>query len=174
MFSIKGKSLYTRHDIYFKDGLDEKLINQIDFQLETEGSVIVPENLAGTLIERIKSNEFYTYRGKLVVVDDEISLKKSETDDDLYSYLIKKDAVLNISENFSVEDIKQTIGEIFLFGSVSLREGQRQAVCDKVAINEGDVEIIEDMSDNMTDNDNDSDKYAEYDIVINNAVEYSL
>ena len=175
IYTLKGKSLYTPHNIVFKDGLNENHFNQLDFRLETEKAAIIPEGIADAVFDKVKANGFYTYQGKLVTVNDEMSVNKlNHGDTAVYSYLVNQDALLSIPENMSAEEIEQTIGEIFLYGDITLREAQVSAIKEKTAIEEGSFIITNDaLEDNVEENSND-DVASEYDVVIGNAVEFKL
>ena len=171
IYTLKGKSLYTRNNVYFKDEIDKNLINNIDFRLITEGAVIVSETIAEIIFDRIKTNSFNTYKGKLVIVGDAMLLIKPKS---IQSYIIRKDAELTIPEDISSDDIQEYIGNIFLYGTIYLRESQMEAIMEKIVINEGGIEIIDDTPQEEEINTDQNNETEEYDIIIGNAVNYVL
>jgi len=186
LIGLKGKSLYTRQNIIFKEnaglnkgsskGLDksfnEQRIRQLDFHLETQGCIIMPESIADVLLDNTKATNFYTYSGQLVIVNEEMRVSQSDTSE-MASYLVNEGAQLSLSEEISEEDIQQGIGEIFLYGNITLREKQSKGINFKLVIDEGNIETLftEPAEEN---NEKDNSNEADYDVVINNAVEYSL
>ncbi|MCL2771773.1 MAG: hypothetical protein FWD71_00360 [Oscillospiraceae bacterium] len=170
IYTIKGKSLYTRNDVHFKDEIDKNLINNIDFRLITEGAVIVPETIAESIFDRVKTNSFNTYKGKLVIVGDEMPLRKPKS---MQSYIIKNDAALTVPGDISSDDIQEYIGNIFLYGTIYLRDFQMEAIMEKIVINEGGIEIIDDTPP-QEETDTQNNETEEYDIIIGNAVNYIL
>lgn len=170
IYTLKGKSIYTRGDVCFKNEIDKNIINNIDFKIETEGMVIVPEAIADNIFDRIKTNSFNTYKGKLIIVNDEITLRKPKS---MQSYIVKPDAGLTIPEDITADDIQEYIGNIFLYGTIYLREAQMESVMEKIVINEGGIEIIDDTPQEETDTESHNNE-EEYDIVIGNAVHYIL
>jgi len=176
IYTLKGKSLYTPHNIVFKDGFTENQINQLDFRLETEKAAIVPDCIVDAVFDRIKADGFYTYQGKLVTVNDEMNVNKlNHGETAVCSYLINQDALLSIPEDMTAEEIEQTIGEIFLYGDIALREAHVSAIKEKIVIEEGNL-IIDDTSEDEAESDrnDDDDAASGYDIVIGNAVEFKL
>ena len=174
ILGLKGKSLYTRKNIVFKDGLDKQRIQQMDFRLIIEGNAILPESIADNLLDKIKAANIYTYRGRLITVSDEMKLSKSEMTE-MTSYLVNSGAELSLGEDVSAADIMQGIGEIILFGFLMLREKHVRPISDKIIIKKGHVEILSAETNEEGDlKDEKGRDEAEYDIVIGNAVEYTL
>ena len=172
ILGFKDKSIYTRSSIIFKDGLDSQRIQQMDFKLQTESFVILPEYLADVLLEKIKSDTIYTYKGQLVSVTSEINLSKTDLQETT-SFFVRGDGEITFNEDISAEDI-QNISEIFLYGNISLWQAQAKVINNKLAVNKGNVEVLthEAKDDSPVANDNSDD--AKYDVVIGNAVEYAL
>ena len=176
IMGMRGKKLYVRGDIVFKNGIDEGRVRQTDFQLETAGSVIVPENLAGDVFDKVKATNFYTYRGDLVIVKDELEISEVAIAE-MTSYLVNMDAQLSFHRDISTDDIQKGIGEIFLYGFLSMYGKQAKFINDKLVVNEGDVEILSTEDDAKSEEAYKNEEFpenTEYDIVIGNAVEYVL
>ena len=171
ILGLKGKYLYTRKNIIFKDGLDEQHLRQMDFRLETEGRIILPDGMADVLFDKVKAADLYTYRGQLVTVSDEMKLAEIS---ELASLLINRGAVLSLHEDVSAADIKQNIGEIFLYGSLMVPENLVRPISDKIVVSKGNVEAISTETEEEYTPNNVNSEEAEYDIVISNAVEYIL
>ncbi|MCL2421928.1 MAG: hypothetical protein FWD03_08735 [Defluviitaleaceae bacterium] len=167
LLTLKGKSIYTREDIHFMDGLNEALLRQMDFRLITEGTLILPENIAEAIFDRIQAKHIYTYRGKLIAVQNELPFAKPN---EAVSYLIKSGGELTIPEAVSPADIQASVNEIFLYGDINLQENHLQAVNDKLAINQGGLNVPQIESEM----DDESEDTAGYDVVISNAVNYKL
>jgi len=167
LLTFKGKSIYTCKDIHFKSGIDGELLRQLDFRLSTEGSLILPENIAMIVFDKVQANHIYTYRGNLVTVQDELSFAKSG---EPVSYLIKSTGILSIPDTTTLSDIRESINEIFLYGSITLQKEQIPAISDKIAIYDGQLFSLQ-MDDDKEKQDDDT---RQYDTVIGNAVNYKL
>ena len=108
-------------------------------------------------------------------MNDEMSVNKlTHGETAVCSYLVNQDALLSLPEDMSAEEIEQTIGEIFLYGDITLREAQVIAIKEKIAIEEGDFNITNDASEDEAESNSNDGGASEYDIVIGNAVEFKL
>ena len=163
--NFKGKSIYTRKNIIFRDGLNKDLLSQLDFRFESEKNVILPESIAAVMMDRVKAKQIYTYRGKLVHVREDMDFAAAN---ESASYLIEPGSTLNIPDTVSAAELEKAIDDIFLLGEIKLQENQMQLVNDKVALYEGSIEI------NRPEAEEDEDDASEYDIVISNAVKFKL
>ena len=180
ILSLRGKKLYSQKNIIFGNGLEAnqaEKIRQLDFALETAACVILPENLAGVLLDKVKAPEIYTYSGHLAIIDDEMTVADLSADE-ITSYLIHRQASLTLDEHLTNADIDQGIGEIFLYGELTAHKNQAKHITGKLVVKQGLIDFIcpesELRTSASTPADDENSKYAQYDVVVDNAVEYVL
>ena len=156
-FSFRGKSIYTTENVYLFEGIE-----QLDFKLITEGTVIAPDKVAMSLADRIEARGmFYTYQGDINVVTDTLTYTGVPG-----NYLIMPHAELIIPEDADLAAIEH----IYLQGDIAVaEESQIMTLNKKVVLNDGDIfnGKDEDFEDNGED-------LSEYDVVLGNASSYKL
>lgn len=173
LISLKGKRLYTRNSIILKNGINEQRIRQMEFKLDTPESVIFPDYLTDVVIDKVTAKDYFAYRGQLITVSGEMKISKADTEE-LASYLVKSDAQLSFNDDVTADEIGRGIGEIFLYGHLTFSEKQARFVYEKIVVDKGDAEIIYAEDKAGTEENNNDSVNSEYDVVIANAVEYSL
>ena len=155
--SFRGKSIYTTENVYLFEGIE-----QLDFKLITEGTVIAPDKIVMSLADRIEARGmFYTYQGDINVVTGVQTYTNVPG-----NYLIMPHAELIIQEDADLA----AIDHIYLQGGIAVsEESQIMALNAKLVLNEG--AIFHNQDENFEDKDEDLD---EYDIVLGNASSYTL
>jgi len=154
-FSFRGKSIYTTKSVYLFEGIE-----QLDFKLITEGTVIAPDTIAMALSDRIEARGmFYTYQGGINVVTGVQTYTNIPG-----NYLVMPHAELIIPEDADLTAIEY----IYLQGDIVVdKEEQIATLNEKLVLNKGWISC-------KSEEEEDDEDLDEYDVVLGNAAAYKL